>query len=73
MLATCGIGDWITGVLQKDGASVASVVPEEGGIQWTVLFNCKGSEHVDLVTQFIQYMLSPTGQARSAQMAAYPA
>ena len=73
MLATCGIGDWITGVLQKDGASVASVVPEEGGIQWTESYSIgKGSKHVDLVTQFIQYMLSPTGQARSAQMAAYP-
>ena len=73
MLAMCGIGDWITGVLEKDGAPVASVVPEEGGIQWTESYCIgKGSKHADLVNKFIQYMLSPKGQVRSAQMAAYP-
>ena len=73
MLATCGIGDWITGVLQRDGSPVASTVPEEGGIQWTESYSLgKGSKHGDLVKKFIQYMLSPPGQARSAQMLAYP-
>ena len=73
MLALCGIGDWITGVLEKDGAPVASVVPKEGGIQWTESYSIgKGSKHAELVTKFIQYMLSPAGQVRSAQMAAYP-
>jgi len=57
MQAMCGIGDWITGVLQKDGAPVASV----------------GSEKVAEVKKFIQYMLSPEGQLRSTEMAAYPA
>ena len=33
--AMCGIGDWITGVVKKDGAPVDSVVPKQGGIQWT--------------------------------------
>ncbi len=73
MLAMCGIGDWITGVLAKDGAPVASVVPKEGGIQWTESYSIgKGTEHADIVKKFIQYMLSPRGQVRSAQMAAYP-
>lgn len=73
MLAMCGIGDWITGVLQKDGAPVASVIPEEGGIQWTESYSIgKGSTKQDIVTKFIQYMLSPRGQVRSIQMAAYP-
>ena len=71
--AMCGIGDWITGVLEKDGAPVASVVPKEGGIQWTESYSIgKGTEKADLVKKFIQYMLSPRGQVRSAQMAAYP-
>ena len=69
----CGIGDWITGVLEKDGAPVASVVPKEGGIQWTESYCIgKGSEKADIVKKFIQYMLSPEGQVKSAQMAAYP-
>lgn len=73
MLAMAGIGDWITGVLQKDGAPVASVIPEEGGIQWTESYSIgKGSQKQDIVVKFIQYMLSPRGQVRSIQMAAYP-
>jgi len=71
--AMLGIGDWITGVLQKDGAPVDSVVPDEGGIQWTESYSIgKGSTKADLVVKFIQYMLSGPGQVRSAQMAAYP-
>ena len=73
MHAMCGIGDWITGVLRKDGAPVDSVVPEEGGIQWTESYSIgKGTAKKDLVIKFIQYMLSGPGQVRSAQMAAYP-
>lgn len=73
MLAMCGIGDWITGVLEKDGAPVASVVPKEGGIQWTESYCIgKGSKHAETVNKFIQYMLTDAGQVRSAQMAAYP-
>jgi len=74
MLAMCGIGDWITGVLERDGAPVTSVVPKEGGIQWTESYCIgKGSKHGDLANEFIKYMLSPKGQVRSAEMAAYPA
>jgi len=45
MLAMCGIGDWITGVLERDGAPVASAIPKEGGIQFTESYSIgKGSE-----------------------------
>ena len=74
MLAFCGIGDWITGVLQKEGAAVRTVVPEEGGLQWTESFSIgKGAQHPDLARKFIQYITSPEGQVKSANMAAYPA
>jgi spermidine/putrescine transport system substrate-binding protein len=74
MWAMCGIGDWITGVLKKDGAPVDSVVPKEGGIQWTESYCIgKGSAKADIARKFIQYMLSPEGQVKSAKMAAYPA
>ena len=70
----CGIGDWITGVLQKNGAKVNSVVPDEGGLQWTESFCIgKGSKNPELARKFIQYITSPEGQVTSAKMAAYPA
>ncbi len=73
MLAMCGIGDWITGVLERDGAPVASVIPNEGGIQWTESYSIGiGSEKADICKKFMQYMLSPEGQVKSAQMLAYP-
>ena len=73
MQAMVGIGDWITGVLEKDGAPVASVIPKEGGIQFTESYSIgKGSEKAAQVKNFIQYMMSPAGQVKSAQMAAYP-
>ena len=69
-----GIGDWITGVLEKNGAAVRTVIPEEGGLQWTESFSIgKGSRKQDLAEKFIQYMTSPAGQVRSATMQAYPA
>ena len=53
MHAMCGIGDWITGVLEKDGAPVASTIPKEGGIQFTESYSIgKGSEKADLVKRF---------------------
>jgi spermidine/putrescine transport system substrate-binding protein len=74
MAAFCGIGDWITGVLQRNGAPVRTVVPEEGGLQWTESFSIgKGSRHPDLARKFIQYITSPKGQVKSANMVAYPA
>lgn len=74
MLAFCGIGDWITGVLEKNGAKVRSVIPQEGGLQWSECFSIgKGSAKADLAKKWIQYITSAKGQAKSAQMAAYPA
>lgn len=74
MLAMAGIGDWITGTLEKNGAKVRSVIPEEGGLQWTESFSIgKGSAKADLAKLWIQYITSAQGQVKSATMAAYPA
>ena len=74
ILACVGIGDWVTGVLEKDGASVGSAVPKEGGIQWTESYSVVStSTKKDIVKKYIQYTLSPEGQVRSANMQAYPA
>lgn len=74
MVAMAGIGDWITGVLQKNGAKVASHVPQEGGLQWTeCLCIGKNSQKADLAKKWIQYITSAKGQVKSAEMVAYPA
>ena len=73
ILACAGIGDWVTGVVAKDGAPVDSVVPAEGGIQWTESYSIVStSTKKDMAKKYIQYTLSPAGQVRSANMKAYP-
>ena len=73
MLAMAGIGDWITGTLERNGAKVRSVIPEEGGLQFTESFSIgKGSTKADLAKKWIQYITSAKGQVKSANMAAYP-
>lgn len=73
MLAFAGIGDWITGVLERNGAKVRSTIPEQGGLQFTESFSIgKGSQKADLAKKWIQYITSAKGQSKSAQMAAYP-
>ncbi len=72
--AVPGIGDWITGVLQRDGANVDTAIPEEGGLQWTESLSiARNASNPELAKQFIQYMTSPEGQVRTATMKAYPA
>ena len=69
-----GVGDWITQLLAADGVPVSSWVPKEGGVQWTEsLCIGKDTPKADLAKEYIQYMTSPEGQARSAVMPAYNA
>src|SRR3546814_11133060 len=73
MLVLAGIGYWITGALERDGAKVRTNIPEEGGLQFTESFSIgKGSTKADLAKKWIQYITSPEGQVKSANMAAYP-
>ena len=71
--AMCGIGDWITGVLQKDGHPVDTILPEEGGIMFTEGLGIgKNTGKPELARRYIQYLTSPEGQVRRAKMVAYP-
>ncbi len=73
MLAMVGIGDWVTGILERDGAPVSSVVPEEGGIQWTESYSIvSSSTKKDIVKKYLEYTMSAPGQVKSAQMLGYP-
>lgn len=51
-----GTGDCITGVLEKDGAKVASVIPAEGGIQWTESYAIGvGTTKHEIISKLIPY------------------
>ena len=59
ILACVGIGDWVTGVVAKDGAPVDSVVPKEGGIQWTESYSIVStSTKKDMAKKYIQYTMT---------------
>lgn len=65
-----GIGEWITLGLRMDGAPVDTILPEEGGIQWTESLSIvKGTPKKDLARKFIQYTASPRGQVLQATKA----
>ncbi|MES0884406.1 extracellular solute-binding protein [Roseibium sp. SCP14] len=69
-----GIGEWITGVLRRDGANVTTTIPEEGGLQFTESFSIgKGSKKAELAKKFLQYVSGPDGQFRQATLNVFPA
>lgn len=67
-----GIGEWISALLSKGGVPCATIIPGEGGIQWTESVSIgKGSTKPELAQKFIQYLASPEGQWRLASKPAY--
>ncbi len=69
-----GIGEWITGVLRRDGANVTTTIPEEGGLQFTESFSIgRNSKKAELARKFIQYMSGEAGQFRLANLNVFPA
>jgi spermidine/putrescine transport system substrate-binding protein len=62
-----GIGEWITLGLRLNGVPVDTVLPREGGLQWTESLSIvKGTSKRDLARKFIQWTTSPEGQVRMA-------
>jgi spermidine/putrescine transport system substrate-binding protein len=62
-----GIGEWITLGLRMGGVPVDTIIPEEGGIQYTESLSIvKGTTKRDLARKFIQYTISPRGQVAMA-------
>jgi spermidine/putrescine transport system substrate-binding protein len=62
-----GIGEWITLGLRMNGVPVDTIIPQEGGLQWTESLSIvKGTPKRDLARRFIQYTASPEGQVRQA-------
>ena len=67
-----GGGEWVSAVIAKENPDLDFSVPAEGAVLWSQsLAMFKDSKHPDLALKFIQYVLSPEGQARLATSACY--
>ena len=62
-----GIGEWITLGLRESGVPVDTLIPKEGGLQWTESMSIiKSSPKKDLAKKLIQWTTSPKGQVLMA-------
>ena len=62
-----GIGEWITLGLRMGGVPVDTIIPDEGGLQYTESLSIvKGTVKRDLARKFIQYSLTPRAQVAMA-------
>ena len=67
-----GGGEWVTAGLSKENPALDFSIPKEGGILWSQsLAMFAASKNKDLALKFIQYVLSPEGQARLATSSCY--
>jgi spermidine/putrescine transport system substrate-binding protein len=67
-----GGGEWATAGLMRENPAMDWVLPEEGGVRWSQSIGVfASSEKKDLAVAFVQYILSPEGQARLATSSCY--
>jgi len=67
-----GGGEWVTAGLALENPALEFAIPDEGGILWSqALAIFADSERQDLALKFIQYVMSPEGQARLATSSCY--
>jgi spermidine/putrescine transport system substrate-binding protein len=67
-----GGGEWVTAGLAKEKPSLDFSIPKEGAILWSQsLAMFAASKNKDLALKFIQYIMSPEGQARLATSSCY--
>ncbi|MDG4877847.1 spermidine/putrescine ABC transporter substrate-binding protein [Mesorhizobium sp. WSM4935] len=67
-----GGGEWVTAGLAKENPALDFSIPKEGAVLWSQsLAMFKDSKNKDMALKFIQYVLSPEGQARLATSSCY--
>lgn len=67
-----GGGEWLTAVLSSEMPSLDWVLPEQGGLRWSQsvgVFADAGNP--DMALKFVQYIVSPEGQAALATSSCY--
>ena len=67
-----GGGEFVTAVLHAENPAFDWVLPDQGGIRWQQAIGVfADSTRQDLATAFVQYIVSPEGQARLATSSCY--
>ena len=67
-----GGGEWLTAGLVKDKPNLDWTIPEQGAVRWAQSIGVmKDSTKKDLALKFVQYIVSPEGQARLATSSCY--
>jgi spermidine/putrescine transport system substrate-binding protein len=67
-----GGGEFVTAGLARENPAMDFAIPKEGGILWSQsLAMFETSQKRDLALKFIQYVMSPEGQARLATSSCY--
>ena len=67
-----GGGEWVTAGLHKDNPALDFTIPDEGAVLWSQsLAMFAGSKNKPLALKFIQYVMSPEGQAHLATSSCY--
>lgn len=67
-----GGGEWVTAGLAKENPALDFSIPKEGAILWSQsLAMFSASKNKDMALKFIQYVMSPEGQARLATSSCY--
>jgi spermidine/putrescine transport system substrate-binding protein len=67
-----GGGEWVTAGLAKENPALDFSVPKEGAVLWSQsLAMFSASKNKDMALKFIQYVMSPEGQARLATSSCY--
>lgn len=67
-----GGGEWITAGLSAEKPNLDWTVPKQGALRWAQSIGVfKSSKKPELALKFVQYILSPEGQARLATSSCY--
>jgi spermidine/putrescine transport system substrate-binding protein len=67
-----GGGEWVTAGIAKENPDLDFSIPKEGAVLWSQsLAIFKDSRNKDMALKFVQYILSPEGQARLATSSCY--
>ena len=67
-----GGGEWVTAGIAKENPDLDFSIPKEGAVLWSQsLAVFKDSQNKDMALKFVQYIMSPEGQARLATSSCY--